>query len=277
MDQGEVQNLFDLVFQRLGSAESGRELRGITREGPSSEELGDFFGSLHSFRRFAYSSKLSRYMRSGPSRQILSVLKNLQFHATATGAKVFSVTSLTPETPTVPLSVMLARAYGQQETGRVLLVDTGDPRTGLSRQLGVTVHVSLFDLFGGTTLADVAVTSEEMYCVVPTRAAEDAPGEWFSHPNSDRVLSEMVRFFDLIIFDTPPLSKSIDSVLLGRRGGGIILNVKADSITREGLMTVKRRFEEMKVPLSGIVLWDERRYLPRWVDRLFGTRDLASA
>jgi len=277
VDQGEVQNLFDLVFQRLGSAEPGRDLRGMTHEGASSEELSDFFGTLHSFRRFAYASKLSRYMRSRPSRQILSVLKNLQSHGTVTNTKVFAVTSLTPDTPTVPLSVMFARAYGRQETGRVLLVDTGDPRNGLSRQLGVTVHVSLFDLFGGTALADVAITSEEMYCVVPTRAAEDAPGEWFSHPNSDHVLSEMVRFFDMVIFDTPPLSQSIDAIHIGRRGGGIILNVNADSITREGLIAVKRRFEDLKVPLAGIVLWNERRYLPKWVDRLFGTRDLASA
>jgi Mrp family chromosome partitioning ATPase len=277
VDQGEIQNLFDVVFRRVGAAEPGREMRGIGDEGPTSEEINEFFGSLHSFRRFAYTSRLSRYMRTKPSRQILSVLKNLQFHSTASNKKLYAVTSLTDDTPTVPLSAMLALAYGKQEVGRVLLVDAGNPRTGLSRQLGIAVHVSIFDLFGGTALADVAVTSEEMYCVVPTRAAEDAPGEWFSHPNAGGVLSEMKRFFDIVLVDTPPISQSIDSILLSRFGGGIILNVKAESITREGLATVKQRFEDMEIPLAGIVLWDERRYLPHWIDRIFGTRDLMSA
>jgi Mrp family chromosome partitioning ATPase len=252
-------------------------MRGIGDEGPTPEEINDFFGSLHSFRRFAYTSRLARYMRAKPSRQILSVLKNLQFDAAATDRKLYAITSLTADTPTAPLSSMLALAYGRQEVGRVLLVDAGHPRTGISRQLGIAVHVSIFDLFGGTALADVAVTSEEMYCVVPTRAAEDSPGEWFSHPNSGTVIADMRRFFDIVVFDTPPISESIDSILLSRFGGGVILNVKADSITREGLSLVKRRFEDMEVPLAGIVLWDERRYVPRWVDRIFGTRDLMSA
>lgn len=74
------------------------------------------------------------------------------------------------------------------------------------------------------------------------------------------LLKDLLRQFDSILIDTPPMLQMPDARVLGRLADAVLLVVRAGVTTRDAAMAARQRFEEDGTPLLGTILndWDPK-------------------
>ena len=74
------------------------------------------------------------------------------------------------------------------------------------------------------------------------------------------LLKDLLRQFDSILIDTPPMLQMPDARVLGRLTDAVLLVVRAGHTTRDAAMAARQRFEEDGTPLLGTILndWDPK-------------------
>ena len=186
-----------------------------------------------------------------------TIRTNLTFMSPDDPIQSFVVTSPTPRegktTVASNLAISLANA-GQS----VLFIDTDlrRPRVhkafGLGNDLGVTSvalgSVSLDEAVQETVVAGLHVLSSGP---IPPNPSELLHGRGFA-----RLVEEARGKYDRVILDSPPLGAVTDAAILSTLAQGVLLVVKTEQTTRDGLKHAIRQLRHVSANILGAVVND---------------------
>jgi capsular exopolysaccharide synthesis family protein len=153
----------------------------------------------------------------------------------------------------------LSLARAASETGvRTLAVDTDLRRPTLAEKLSLpspgAMGVSNLLADSSSPLADAAVTVAETFAVLPAGPLPPNPAALLAGPGFGRLDERAVSRYDLVVYDTPPLSVAADASLVAARAEGVILVVDARSTKRNSVVQAIDQLRRARVNLLGVVL-----------------------
>ncbi|MBR5302803.1 MAG: polysaccharide biosynthesis tyrosine autokinase [Clostridia bacterium] len=194
-------------------------------------------------------SSVSEYTRES----IKKLALNLQFANMGKPLRTLTVTSTTPSEGKSSVSLMLAIEMAN-EGKQVLIVDMDYRSPMIGRYLGKRTKKDIMDYLGGNaTLQEVVVKTNtpnlffmdnNHHMAVNTRLdATDA---------FDEFIVDAKQYFDLIIFDTPPLGMFIDAASLAAKSDGVVVIVADGRIERKALENVFEQLKQVNAKLLGI-------------------------
>lgn len=194
-------------------------------------------------------SSVSEYTRES----IKKLALNLQFANMGKPLRTLTVTSTTPSEGKSSVSLMLAIEMAN-EGKQVLIVDMDYRSPMIGRYLGKRTKKDIMDYLGGNaTLQEVVVKTNtpnlffmdnNHHMAVNTRLdATDA---------FDDFIADAKQYFDLVIFDTPPLGLFIDAASLAAKSDGVVVIVADARIERKALENVFEQLKQVNAKLLGI-------------------------
>ncbi len=204
-------------------------------------------------RRRGAGGNLLENMNEYTRESIKKLALNLQFATMGEPLHTLTVTSTTPSEGKSSVSLMLAIEMAN-EGKRVLIVDMDYRSPMIGRYLGRRTKKDIMDYLSGaarlqdvvmkTSVANLFFVDNNHHMAVNTRLdATDA---------FDEFVADAKQYFDLIIFDTPPLGLFIDAASLAAKSDGALVIVADGRIERKNLEKVFAQLKQVNAKLLGI-------------------------
>lgn len=169
--------------------------------------------------------------------------------------KSFAISSAIPNAGKSTISFYLAYAAASMGQ-RVLLVDADLRRPTLHRMCNIPNMKGISNYTTGEyELEDVIVDlpMHENLFLLPSGPVPPDPIKILSAQKIDNLLQRIYEWFDLVIFDTPPLLGFADSYVVTARTQGVLLAFKLGQIKRSQVETVLDELRLANVPILGMV------------------------
>ena len=193
--------------------------------------------------------------RSSIAEAYRSLRTSIQFASLDHDIRTIAVTSSVPQEGKSTTSANLAIVMAQMGK-RTLLVDTDLRRPTVHSVFGVPREPGLTNiLFDKISLAEAIHQSDVpnlslLTCgIIPPN-----PAELLGSEKMKELIDELMRHFDMVIFDTPPVVAVTDSLLLGMKVDAMIVIARADSTKADALIRSVDTIERSGARLLGIVL-----------------------
>lgn len=158
-------------------------------------------------------------------------------------------------------------------TASVCLVDANLCTPSLHAKFGVPNHSGLSDLARDPELEVTSRTVQvhdgaDLYLLPCGAPLTDRESVVQSHGMRNRI-AELQAHFDFILIDAPPISTCRDALTLAGLGDGVVVVLRANSISRESARRMKQEIESNNVTILGAVLNDRTFPIPEPIyDRL---------
>ncbi len=185
-----------------------------------------------------------------------SLRTNLNFISAANNAHSFVVTSAVPEESKSNVTVNLAVALASGDK-KVIIVDCDLRKPVLHKYLklghnskGVTNILS-----GEATMDRCVYKFEDLNIHVMTAGVVPPnPSELLEQDKMRDLVETLKQHFDYVILDAPPVSVVTDAAIVGRYVDGALLVVRSRHAPRETVQLAKRKLEDVKVKIFGVIL-----------------------
>ena len=147
------------------------------------------------------------------------------------------VTSALPSEGKTTISINLAMSIAAEEDLKVLLVDADFVKPDVLRQLGVTADKGLIDVIEDPRLdiADVMLRTDiDKLSLIPSGKLHDRCTELLASARMSELVAELASRYEdrILIFDSPPVLATTESVALGSHMGQIVFVVQAERTRR---------------------------------------------
>lgn len=182
---------------------------------------------------------------------------NLTFMSPDAPLRSFVVTSALPVEGKTTIASNLAISLAQFG-GSVLLVDSDLRRPRLHRVLEVGNNVGLTSLVEGrsTLSATLHKTKIEGLSVLTSGPIPPNPSELLHSAAFERVKEDLLKHFDYVLFDSPPMGAVTDAAILAPQVDGVLLVVRAGTSTLHAVMGARKQLNSVAARLLGAVLND---------------------
>jgi len=184
----------------------------------------------------------------------------------------FLITSAGPREGKTTVLVNLGLAVAQKGA-KTLLVSSDLRRPALAKTLGLKKEPGLNEVIAGTvkledglrSIVDLMLGDMELCEIMKTPGIENMwilpsghvppnPSELLEAKELPRLIEELKKRFDVILFDSPPALLVTDAGLLATKVDSVILCYEIGRIAREALVRVKTQLESAGANISGVVL-----------------------
>jgi len=182
---------------------------------------------------------------------------NLTFMSPDNPLRSFVVTSALPFEGKTTIASNLAISLAQ--FGRsVLLVDSDLRRPRLHRVLEVDNDLGLTTLVEGrTTLSAVLhATKIDGLSVLTSGPIPHNPSELLHSAAFGRVKEDLLKHFDYVLFDSPPMGSVTDAAILAPQVDGVLLVVRAGTSTLHAVSGARKQLNSVSARILGAVLND---------------------
>lgn len=189
------------------------------------------------------------------SEHFRSLRTNLLFSPILAESRNLIVTSTIPQEGKTTIASNLAIVMAQSGR-RVLLIDADMRRPSLHRIFQLSRSKGLSTVLIGENTVDevVETTTIPGLHVITSGPIPPNQTELLDSASFRRFVQDIRDQFDIIIFDTPPMSV-VDPVIVGRICGGVCLLVtRAGKTPRAHVKRVLRELGQFAVPVAGILL-----------------------
>jgi tyrosine-protein kinase Etk/Wzc len=180
----------------------------------------------------------------------------LRFSLAASQSKSLMITSCAPGDGKSFISLNLAVVSGQTGS-RVLLIDS-DMRRGFLRQyFGLARNAKgLSDVLSGSAAMNEAIQHYDDVGIdfMPTGAYPPNPAELLASPAFESMISELSPYYDLLIFDAPPVLAVADPGIIGQSTGMSLLVIRHLVTSKMELQSAQKTLANSGITLSGCVL-----------------------
>ncbi|WP_299614841.1 XrtA-associated tyrosine autokinase [Pelagibius sp.] len=152
------------------------------------------------------------------------------------------VTSALPSEGKTTTAINLAMSIAAEEDLRVLLIDADFIRPDALRQLGVSSDKGLIDVIQDPRLdiADVMLKTDiDKLSLIPSGQPHDRCTELLASARMDELITELASRYEdrILIFDSPPVLATSESVELASHMGQVIFVVQAGRTKRETVVS----------------------------------------
>ena len=165
------------------------------------------------------------------------------------------VTSAMPEEGKSTVASNLAAAFATNGT-RVALVNLDLRRPSFNAIFGQRTHNGITDfLIGDSSLEDIMVREDgRSLTVIPAGTVPPNPSELVASQKVRQMMSSLSESFDVVIYDTPPVTLVAEALDLARHVDGLILVVDTSTVTRSALRAMNELIGNKDLVILGTVL-----------------------
>lgn len=200
--------------------------------------------------------------KSALSEAYLSLQTNLSFSTDHGVPRTLAVTSTRPAEGKTTTSYALARLIARANR-RVVLVDSDMRSPSVHRTLKIENKKGLSNyLAGGETLANLIVETphEGLFTMTAGPQPPSAP-ELLSGERFDLLIAELLKNFDHVIFDSPPVMGLADAPLIASRVEGTVIIVESNNTHKSMVQVALGRLKAANAQIIGVVLtkFDSKR------------------
>jgi polysaccharide biosynthesis transport protein len=193
--------------------------------------------------------------KSPPAEAFRTLRSNINFALVESPAQTFVVTSAGASEGKTSVVTNLAIAFAQSGQS-VIVVDSDLRRPSLHRQLsrestpGLT-NVLVREMFVESVLQDTEIPNLRIMAAGPL---PPNPAELVDSARMDRVIEELRKRADIVIFDTPPCIMLTDALILASKVDRVILVAEAGRVSRDAFNEMVRLVQNARGDILGTVL-----------------------
>jgi capsular exopolysaccharide synthesis family protein len=185
-----------------------------------------------------------------------SIRMNLRYATDPSAPLAITITSPGPNDGKSLISSNLALSFAESGA-RTLLID-GDTRRGqLHATFGITQRPGLIDYLEGKALVtDVLYpsSSHQNLTLLPCGTRRRQGPELLATTQMTRLISQLLREYDVVIMDSPPLGAGVDAYALAMATGNCMLVFRSGLSDRKMAQSKLRYLEQLPVRLIGAVM-----------------------
>lgn len=151
---------------------------------------------------------------------------------------------------------------------RVLVVDLNVRHPNLASLFSLPNMYGLVDLIGGRRrLTEVirVIKSNQIFLLPLGKPTKSTRMEMETMVCAINKAGKNSKYFDLILYDLPPLNEVPSALYAARQTDGLIQIVQAERTRVEVLRALKGKLEQVGVELFGVVLNQRRFYIPQLI------------
>lgn len=190
------------------------------------------------------------------SEQFRTIRTNIQFSMVDETLRTIVVTSAGPASGKSTVSANLAATFASKEK-KVLLVDADLRKPTVHKTFKVRNNDGLT-----TLLTDRKAYLEEMIYrthseglyILTSGAIPPNPAELLSSKRMEEIKQEMLDYFDLIIFDMPPLLAVTDAQVMASKTDGVLFVIPKGQANKDEVFKAKDLLEKVQANVLGAVL-----------------------
>jgi tyrosine-protein kinase Etk/Wzc len=144
---------------------------------------------------------------------------------------------------------------------RAILIDADLRRGSLNRLFGIDQQPGLSNILIGAATPDECIKTIKIeqfgsLDVIPCGIFPPNPSELFSGKRMMDFLKEMEERYDILIFDTPPVTLVTDAAIIGAMTSGVVLIGRAGHTDKGALAYAAEQLHNVRAPILGTVLND---------------------
>ncbi|USD67040.1 polysaccharide biosynthesis tyrosine autokinase [Vibrio sp. SCSIO 43136] len=169
--------------------------------------------------------------------------------------KMFAISSSVPGEGKTTCAITLAHSFSKLE--KVLIVDCDLRKPSVAPRLNIDSSrpgVGQILLMGTSVDDCICELKESRLHVLPAGMLVPNPQQLLSGDSFDRLISTLEKKYDRIIFDTPPILPVKDAFIIGKKAGGIMLVLKANSTTKSVYRHATELFSHHEIYIDGVVI-----------------------
>lgn len=190
------------------------------------------------------------------SEQFRTIRTNIQFSMIDETLRTIVVTSAGPASGKSTVAANLAATFASEEK-KVLLVDSDLRKPTVHKTFKVRNNDGLTTLLTdrNTHLEDVIYrTHTDGLYILTSGAIPPNPAELLASKRMEAIKQEMLDYFDLIIFDLPPLLAVTDAQVMASKTDGVLFVIPKGQANKEEVHKAKDLLEKVQANVLGAVL-----------------------
>jgi protein-tyrosine kinase len=167
------------------------------------------------------------------------------------------------------LAANLAIRAADHHMGPVLLIDANHRHPQLRELIRVDRGAGLADILAArATVAQCAQhTSVQELDVLTSGDPRSLEAGCFDPSQLEALFAECRVSYAVVVVDLPAVPDLGDGTLFARLADGNLLIVRSERVKREEAQRAVASLAVSDIPLLGVVITDQRRYVPDWLDR----------
>lgn len=194
--------------------------------------------------------------RSVTAEQFKTLRTNIEFAQVDKKLRSILVSSSIPAEGKSTVAANLAVVMGQTDK-KILLVDADLRKPNVHRTFRLNNEQGLTTLVANPEMQfnQVVQRSRELNVYfLPSGPIPPNPAEMLSSARMAQLMREFEEYFDLIIYDTPPITAVTDSQILSTRVGGVVLVTRYGYVRREEVRKSKETLDNVNANILGYVM-----------------------
>ena len=238
-------------------AESGENSKKVRRRSFRKEKTLRF-SHLPPEARHQFEKLKSSLSLGNPAQKVKSILISSYNHGEGTST----------------VAANFAECLAQDMNLKILLVDANTRRPSLHRVFNPkgssnTPGFSEIVIKQTVTPALPKPSSSSNLSFVPCGSITHHPSGVFNHALFKAFSHKAKQLYDFVIFDSSPLGRYYDSIVLASNLDGVILVVEAEKTTSYDLKRAKEMLQDKNIHLLGVILNKRKFPIPRFVFERF--------
>ncbi|KGR76204.1 CpsD/CapB family tyrosine-protein kinase [Ureibacillus manganicus] len=187
--------------------------------------------------------------------QFKTLRTNINFTLPGDDAKKLLVTSTIPGEGKSTITANLGFVFAQ-EGKRVLIIDADLRKPTLHATFNLPNKIGLSNMFTKQVSFVHAIKETFIYdlYVLPSGPVPLNPSELLSSKTMDQFLKTIEDYFDVIIFDAPPILTVTDAQILSNKCDGTVLVINSGTVNRKELLKAKSALLSSHANILGVVL-----------------------
>ncbi len=189
------------------------------------------------------------------SEQFRAIRTNINFSMPDQDLKTLLITSAGPSEGKSTTSANIAGVFAQ-EGKKVILVDSDMRKPTAHYTFKLRNSYGLSSLLTRQCELSEAIQQSDLenLWVIPSGMIPPNPAELVGSKQMDIVVENLLKEFDLIVFDAPPLLSVTDAQILSNKCDATILVVNSGESEKEEVLKAKEILEISKANIIGVVL-----------------------
>ena len=164
---------------------------------------------------------------------------------------------------TSTIAANFAESLAQTQNTKILIVD-GNTRTPCLHQIyNLDNRFGFSEIFNESKLSKIVKRSDvpNLFVIPSGQSSQNLP-QIFDHTKFNFIMEDLKKEYDFIIFDSSPVGKYYDSVIIASHVNYAVLVVQAGKTPWNEAQRAKQMFEEKNIPILGSILNRRRFFIP---------------